>query len=166
MLRTAGWTVETLRVEELSIKPCVGCFGCWLKTPGECGRQDDGRTVARASIQSDAAFLLTPVSFGGYSGLLKTAIDRLIPNVSPLFEKIDGEMHHKQRYPYKQEFYVVGWQRQPNAESAAILAQLAHRNAINMHSVRSACVVITSVHAEAEQRALLAGVVHPVEVTA
>ena len=34
-------TVETVNINALDIKPCLGCFSCWSKTPGACCIQDD-----------------------------------------------------------------------------------------------------------------------------
>ena len=157
MLLAAGWTVTTYRLEEMTIHPCTGCFNCWMRTPGECGIDDDGRTVTRAFAQSDARIYLTPISFGGYSGLLKTAVDRLVPNISPLFEKVNGEMHHRLRYPNVMTFLAVGWQQQANASSAEIFTRLIQRNAINLHAPNSASVVLTEAHSADEQHALLTG---------
>ena len=28
-----GWEIIAARGD---IRPCVGCFGCWVKTPGRC----------------------------------------------------------------------------------------------------------------------------------
>lgn len=40
-------TVETLSVNSLNIKPCLGCFSCWSKTPGTCCIHDDMQGVYR-----------------------------------------------------------------------------------------------------------------------
>ena len=37
--------IETLSVSTLDIKPCLGCFSCWRKTPGKCWIHDDMRAV-------------------------------------------------------------------------------------------------------------------------
>ncbi len=58
--------------------------------PGECARDDDGRRVAREVIRSNLAVFLTPVTFGGYSSVLKGAVDRLIPLGSPFFARVGG----------------------------------------------------------------------------
>ncbi len=164
VLQAAGWTVTTYRLEEMTIHPCTGCFNCWMRTPGECCIDDDGRTTTRAFVQSDARIYLTPISFGGYSGLLKTAVDRLVPNISPLFEKVDGEMHHRLRYPKVMTIHGVGWQQQANAGSADIFAQLIQRNARNLHAPHSSSVVLTGAHSAEEQRALLSGLLAQLEV--
>ena len=73
-------------------------FGCWVKTPGQCVQDDPAREVARACARADLVVLFTPVTFGGYSSELKKAIDRSIPNLSPIFIRIRGETHHPCRY--------------------------------------------------------------------
>ncbi len=156
-LAEIGWTVETLRLAEMNIRPCVGCFGCWLKTPGECLIHDDGRVTARAQVQADARIILTPVSFGGYSGLVKRALDRMVPNVSPLFKLVHGEIHHQQRYPDPGSWFAVGWLPRPDAECAALFQHLIERNAINAHSPRHGMVTFSPDDAPtARQQALTA----------
>jgi multimeric flavodoxin WrbA len=154
--RAAGWTVETLRLADMKIGPCVGCFNCWLKTPGVCTQDDDGRTVTRAIVQSDATVYLTPVTFGGYSSTLKYALDRMIPSVSPLFEKHHGEMHHVRRYPYEHNLLVVGWQAAPDEAGAALFTRLVARNAYNMRPPVWGSLVLDGTQAAETQRAQLA----------
>ena len=69
-----GVTVLTLR--EMDIKYCTGCFGCWVKTPGECVVDDASRDVCRAAIHSDLVLWASPVIMGFYSALLKRAADK------------------------------------------------------------------------------------------
>ncbi len=133
-LEALGWTVESIALREKSVRPCRGCFGCWLKTPGECVQDDDGRLVARALAGADLQILLTRLSFGGYGGLLKTALDRIIPNILPFFTTRRGEMRHVLRYPDPACFLGVGVQAATDAESAAVFAELVERNALNMDS--------------------------------
>ena len=108
-LRARGWETETKPLAQLHVGPCVGCFNCWFKTPGQCGMNDDGPEVARAIANCDALVFLSPVTFGGYSSRLKYVVNRMIPTISPLFEKVGGEMHHKRRYP-AHSFLAIGWQ--------------------------------------------------------
>jgi len=35
-LSASGHEVTVLELRDLDLKGCSGCFGCWLKTPGEC----------------------------------------------------------------------------------------------------------------------------------
>ncbi len=162
LLSARGWKTETKPLAKMRVGPCVGCFNCWLKTPGQCGFDDDGREVARAVATCDALVFLSAVTFGGYSSRLKHAVDRLIPTVSPLFEKVGGEMHHKLRYP-AHCFLAVGWQEEPDADGAAVFARLAARNAINMHAPASASAVLHGRQSPEEWRAQVSRLVEELE---
>jgi multimeric flavodoxin WrbA len=162
-LRNIGWETQTLRLAEMTIRPCVGCFGCWLKTPGECLMDDDGRVTARAQATADARIVLTPVSFGGYSGLVKRAMDRMIPTISPLFKMVHGEIHHQLRYPNPTSWFAVGWLPQPDAARTALFQQLIARNALNGHSPHSGAVTFTPDDAPAARQAALATLFAPLE---
>ncbi|MDF1862269.1 MAG: hypothetical protein P1U87_18780 [Verrucomicrobiales bacterium] len=35
-LENRGAEFRIFRLRELKMGSCIGCFGCWLKTPGEC----------------------------------------------------------------------------------------------------------------------------------
>ena len=35
--------VETFPLREMKLAHCLGCFGCWVKTPGMCVEDDAGR---------------------------------------------------------------------------------------------------------------------------
>ena len=37
----AGAATETLYLKNYKIKHCLGCYSCWLKTPGRCVQKDD-----------------------------------------------------------------------------------------------------------------------------
>ncbi len=161
-LRAKGWDTETKPLAQMRVGPCVGCFNCWFKTPGECGIQDDGREVARAVANCDALVFLSPVTFGGYSSRLKLAVDRLIPTISPLFEKVGGEMHHKLRYP-AHSFLAVGWQSEPDADSATVFARLAARNALNMHAPAAGSTVLHGGQSPQERQAQVTRLIESLE---
>mgnify|MGYP001054267531 FL=1 len=155
-----GWQVETLHLCEMDIAPCAGCFGCWTRTPGECVVADAARDVARAYVGSELVALLTPVRFGGYGYHLKKAVDRLIPNISPLFTVLHGEVHHARRYLRYPAVLGVGILPGPDTEGEAIFSRLVERNAINMRAPRHAAVTIqTSSEAEESLNALRAALV-------
>jgi hypothetical protein len=141
-LLSIGWDVDSFILHEEKIAGCLGCFGCWAKTPGICVINDAGRAVATASIRCDLLILLTPVTFGGYSSELKKAMDRLIPNLSPFFIKIHGEVHHRPRYDRYPSFFGIGLLPDQDVESERIFRELVRRNAVNYHSpVHGACTV-------------------------
>lgn len=132
-LASAQWEVTDLRLSELEIAPCIGCFGCWIKTPGICVIDDAGRDVAKAIVQSDLVVYLTPILFGGYSYELKKAIDRSIPIISPMFRTVHGEVHHKKRYARYPRVLALGWMEKLTVDAEDLFQSVVKRNAINMH---------------------------------
>lgn len=132
-------TIEEIKLCEEKIASCIGCFGCWVKTPGVCVIPDEGREIAKSAIRSDLIINLSPITFGGYSSELKKALDRLIPLISPFFMKIKGEIHHQTRYRTYPKLLSIGILPEANAEMAEIFRKLEERNAINLHSPLYRC---------------------------
>ncbi len=154
--RARGWEAEVLALRGRQIAPCTGCFGCWLRTPGICTTDDDGREVLRQIVQSDGTLLLTPVTFGGYSALLKRALDRIIPMISPFFATVNGETHHRLRYTRQPRFGAVGLAGDDDAEEATTFRTLAARNALNWHEPQPVIALLRADTDAAAARALLA----------
>ena len=144
VLDREGSEIRVFHLPELKIAHCIGCFSCWLKTPGMCAENDAGREIARAVIQSAVTVLFTPITFGGYSPDLKKMVDHFIQLLSPFFAIEHGEVHHPPRYAHRPRFVVVGVQRQPNAHEAQIFRSLAGRNAINLHPPSFAAEVVVA----------------------
>ncbi len=142
VLKADGGQVETLPLREMKLAHCLGCFDCWVKTPGICVEADAGREIAKAIIRSDVTVLFTPVTFGGYSPELKKMVDRFIQLASPFFYIDHGEVHHPPRYARRPRFTMVGVQRHPNPNEAHIFKILAGRNAINLHPQSFAAEVV------------------------
>lgn len=110
-VRSRDFQLVTFRLRTLEIAPCQGCFGCWTRTPGKCLVDDTSQEIARQLAESDLLVLLTSVTFGGYSSELKKALDRQICLISPFFSKIEGETHHRRRYPSSPRLIAIGPER-------------------------------------------------------
>lgn len=95
--RARGDSCERLRLSQLEIHECIGCFDCWLKTPGLCRLRDDGRRVVEAVAGAELVVFAAPMRMGFTSGLLKRGMDRLIPLLLPYIQVMDGECHHTMR---------------------------------------------------------------------
>ncbi len=93
-----GHLVQELKLRELNIKPCVGCFGCWLKTPGLCIHNDDSAVTCKAMVDSAFIIYASPLVMGFTSSLLRRAAEKVIVNLLPYFSVIKGEVRHKWRY--------------------------------------------------------------------
>ena len=144
------WEVENLILRDIEIAPCMGCFGCWVQTPGVCVIDDNAREITRKIIQSDLVLYFTPITFGGYSSELKKTLDRSISLISPFFTRINGEVHHQKRYAYAPKLLGGGILHQPDEESERIFKTLISRNAINLHNPAHAARVVYEDQTEAE----------------
>jgi multimeric flavodoxin WrbA len=133
-LRDNDFEVEDILLKEKEIADCLGCFKCWVETPGICIIDDYGREAAARLINSELLVFLTPVIFGSYSYQLKKALDRMIPLISPYFKKVKGEIHHKKRYSKYPSILAVGIMEEINEAQSKIFKKLVERNYINFHS--------------------------------
>jgi len=131
-LKTTNYKVKSYDLHQLNIAPCMGCFGCWIQTPGECIIDDDGRLIAREIIQHDVVIYFLPVTFGGYSYELKKAMDRFIPDILPFFRIIQNEIHHVTRYKKYPNLIFIGTLPSENPAMEKTFFQLNHRNVLNM----------------------------------
>jgi multimeric flavodoxin WrbA len=83
--RRQGALTVAFDLTSMNIKPCRGCFGCWVKTPGICFARDDMDRIMPHLAKSDWVFWVAPIAFGGYGYHLKKAADRSIPILLPFF---------------------------------------------------------------------------------
>ena len=130
-LKNNGWDVTSLTLRDMQIAPCLGCFGCWVRTPGVCVINDAQRDIMRMAFQSDLLVFLTPVTFGGVSAEIKKVIDRFMSIVLPLFVRVKGEIHHVRRYSKHPHLFFVGLLNHPDHEAEEIFRTLAGRIALN-----------------------------------
>ena len=89
-------TLFTLR--EMNLNDCIGCYSCWLKTPGLCCFKDDHEPIIRAYLASDIVLLASPIIMGFVSSLLKRVNDRLLPIMHPFLKMTQDRMTHVHRY--------------------------------------------------------------------
>ncbi|MDD3905365.1 MAG: flavodoxin family protein [Candidatus Omnitrophica bacterium] len=143
-LEKDNWEVKSFILRDIQVAPCLGCFGCWIKTPGVCVINDLGREVARLASQSDMWVLITPVIFGGYSSELKKAIDRMICIGLPFFNTVKNEVRHIPRYLKRPILVGFGLLGEDNVSSAPIFKALVERNSNNFQSAFSRSEIFLS----------------------
>lgn len=141
-LEARGLDSETIILREKKIGNCAGDFLCWIRTPGICNVDDDNREIAVKIVESDLLIYLTPVTFGGYSSVLKRMQDHQIQNILPFFTTINGEIHHQKRYTSYPRVLTIGWLDSPQANAEAIFRNLAYHNSLNMYSSSSICGIV------------------------
>jgi multimeric flavodoxin WrbA len=93
-MREAGADVELFYTRDLNVKPCLGCFGCWIKTPGKCVQEDDMAEVLPKLREAAVWVFATPLYFDGLSGPLKNLMDRLTSFLRLAAEVRGGRSRH------------------------------------------------------------------------
>lgn len=105
--REAGADVELVYLQGMNIQPCLGCFHCWLKTPGQCLQKDDMPGLLDRLREADVTVLGTPLYVCGMTAQLKTMMDRIIPLAMPFIEVCDGQCTHPFREGTKNSSMVL-----------------------------------------------------------
>jgi multimeric flavodoxin WrbA len=134
-LESQGHTVNLLDLRNLDLRYCIGCFGCWVKTPGVCSTQDESCEMRRAVINSDFTLWAAPLRMGFPSALLKMSMDKSIPLVHPYILVDRGEAHHLPRYDrYPRLGLLVEPEADTDSRDLDIVANIFSRTALNLKS--------------------------------
>ena len=153
LLAARGVAVDHHDATMLDIGACVGCFDCWTTTPGRCRFRDDGDRLVRAVVNADLLVLAGPVTFGGYAARLKRAVDRLLPALSPMFGRREGETHRRARYDRMPRLVAVGTQALPEEEPERLFRTIVERNALHLHAPAWGVAVLDATLTDAAVRA-------------
>lgn len=114
-----------------NIHPCIGCFNCWLKTPGKCIIEDDYTELPKYILQNDIYITISNIKYGCYSPYIKNVIDRSIGFLLPFLKIINGEIHHSIRYDKIPRLVYIAYGDDINTEEKNTFKNLVQRNTIN-----------------------------------
>lgn len=135
-LRKKGFQLEHKRIGRKDLTFCRGCFGCWLKKPGECLIKDRMGELNRACMNSDAVVYLSPVVFGQFSPNIKNAVDRWLPNMLPFFTtRPDGSTIHPPRYDNYPKQIIVGYGEDLPKEDQELFVDITKKHRTNVECV-------------------------------
>lgn len=123
--------VKYIDLSSLKIANCMGCFGCWTKTPGRCVIRDDATKVYPYIAQSDTLLYVSHVRYGGYDTVMKTMLERAIPVQQAFLRIFKEETHHVQRAVVMKKATILAYGG-TSPEEEDIFRQLVARNAHNM----------------------------------
>jgi len=131
----AGAECENVFLAKKRIESCLGCYTCWMKTPGVCVHKDDMPELLSKYIAADILVFATPLYVDNVTGIMKMFMDRLIPVGLPEMEKDEhGETRHLQRYPKSRKMVVISNCGFPDQSQFQVLQLYFRRVARNMHS--------------------------------
>ena len=128
---------EQIRYKALGsveIKACIGCWSCWLKTPGKCIYKDAMAECYSDYVNSDKVILLMDTAQGFINHHAKAFIDRTIPHYHPYIEIVDGECHHKARYERYPQLHFYFEDQSLNGEDAQVIEDYLYRTAYHFRS--------------------------------
>ncbi|MBN2548652.1 MAG: hypothetical protein JXB15_05825 [Anaerolineales bacterium] len=156
-LQAENHLVTQIDLRDLPLRYCIGCWGCWVKTPGQCITCDASVEIGRTVIQSDFTLWAAPLKMGFPTHLLKMAQDKHLPLIHPYMVVDQGEAHHLKRYPrYPRLGLLVEKEADTDADDLRILTDIFSRTALNFKS-RLEFAATT----EQNPAALAAQVTHP-----
>lgn len=118
-----------------SIKKCIGCFGCWVKTPGQCVIADNYQKMGALLGATEDLVIISRCTFGSYSPFVKNVLDRSISYMLPYFENRNHEMHHRARYGNHIRMRVYFYGEDITAEEKHTAEQLVEANAVNFQGI-------------------------------
>ncbi len=82
-----NYRIETVRIQDLEIRPCIGCLKCRPDKPCILPK-DDANILAEKIKEADLLIIGSPVYWGNMPGTLKLFFDRNVP----LFEYCEAKV--------------------------------------------------------------------------
>ena len=127
--------VDCIHLQTMDIKDCMGCFGCWQKTPGKCLHRDDMELLYIKYVRSELVLFASPIIMGFPSALLKRSHDRLIPLVHPYVDIANNDFHHVARYKrYPNMGLLLAKEVGTDQEDIQIITNIYKRIALSFNS--------------------------------
>lgn len=114
------------------IAPCIGCFGCWVKTPGKCVIRDDAITIYPDIAKCDHIIYISKVKYGSYDTSMKTLLERTIPTQQAFIRLYNGEAHHVQRNVATKQATIIAYGDISDDEKR-VFSHFIDRNAHNLN---------------------------------
>jgi multimeric flavodoxin WrbA len=118
--------------EDSTIHNCIGCFGCWVKTPAACVIRDKYGDMGEILSKSETVTIISKCFYGGFSPFIKNVLDRSISYVHPYFEIRKGEMHHKRRYDNPFNLQVIFYGENITEKEKQTAVKLVEANSVNL----------------------------------
>ena len=113
------------------INPCICCFACWIKTPGQCIIKDGYENMGVLLSKCSQMIIISKCFYGSYSPFIKNVLDRTVcPYQLPYFKIKNGETRHPKRYKnnYTLTVYFYGKITEAERETAQKVVKTYQEN--------------------------------------
>ena len=124
---------------------CIGCFNCWVKTPGRCALKDDYNDMGEKIASCKEVIIISKCKYGMYSPFIKNILDRSISYIHPYFTVRNNELHHKSRYKNKINLKVFFYGNSITEEEKEVAKELVIRNGINLNVKSSTTIFVKNI---------------------
>jgi hypothetical protein len=125
--KRAGAVVETLYLRNYQINHCLGCYSCWLQTPGRCVQTDDmSKELFDRFLKADLAVLASPIYHATMNARMKLFVERTLPMMDPLQDppEAGGIPHRFEKMPRVVTLSVCGFWDQTMFQALSITWRL------------------------------------------
>lgn len=122
----------TIISDDGTIKTCIGCFGCWIKTPATCVIRDNYGDMGELLSKCNTVTYISKCFYGGFSPFVKSVVDRSISFVHPYFIVRNGDMHHRNRYENHFDLKVMFYGEDITDKEKETATKLVKANAVNL----------------------------------
>jgi len=126
----------TLFTSQLSTHNCIGCFDCWVKTPGICVIKDEVGSFCKMIPDNDVLIVVSKCVYGGLSPEVKVVLDRSIGICLPFFRVVNKETHHYPRYKNMPELVYHFYGLDITEREKGIARKLTAANALNLYAAK------------------------------
>ncbi len=101
-------TAEIVDTMKVDVKPCLGCYACWSKTPGQCVQQDDMEELLIKITAADLVIWSAPLYCYSVPSNCKAIYDRLLPLALPA-QNVDekGRTYHPGREEIRTKVMLI-----------------------------------------------------------
>ena len=123
---------EYIDLSQKKVTPCVGCFGCWVKTPGRCVIRDDAPQIYPLIARSHRVLYVSRVVFGSWAPRMKAMLERSLPIQQAFLRPHMGETHHVQRLVAEKDAVILAYGPE-SQEEKDLFCRLVERNQKNMN---------------------------------
>lgn len=116
------------------IHSCIGCFGCWVKTPGKCVLKDGYDNMGELLSGCGELVIISRCVYGSYSPFVRNVLDRSISYLLPYFVTKEGETHHRNRYDNRFSLSVYFYGEDLTEAEKETAKSLVRANGVNLYS--------------------------------
>lgn len=111
-MEAAGAETTLIHLRKLDLKACIGCYTCWVRTPGKCIFHDKDKMLSALQAYNEADLVIfgTPLYHYSMTGIMKDFIDRTLVRIEPWLiphPDIPDTTFHPERFHKPEKMMLV-----------------------------------------------------------